>query len=283
MPMPIPTGKQITVQRDVYPYNFCMPTMEVATLHYDINYIISGDRKMITPSYSYSYHSGDVSMGEPFTYHRTISESNMPYERILIKFTPEFVDPFLKQVGMDIFGELYKQRLFHFSEQARENIEKMFFDMLFEYGKDVPYKEVILQGMLFRLLTNIYENKLNVEMTKYKTSLTEPVLNCIYYIENHYNDKISIEAVAELCHFSCSHFSRLFNSQLGMSFSEYLGNVRIGHAKRLLLQTDKSITEIALDTGFCNGDYLSARFKNKVGMTPTAFRKNNRKNSENSK
>ena len=75
-----------------------------------------------------------------------------------------------------------------------------------------------------------------------------------------------------MSHFSNSHFSRLFSSQLGMSFTEYLSNVRIGHVKRLLLQTSKSIMEIALDTGYCHGDYLSNQFKIKTGITPLEFR-----------
>ena len=73
--------------------------------------------------------------------------------------------------------------------------------------------------------------------------------------------------------FSTAYFSRLFKAQLGVPFSEYLTNVRIRHVQELLAQTDKSISEIALETGSCNGDYLAARFKQKVCMTPSAFRK----------
>lgn len=59
---------------------------------------------------------------------------------------------------------------------------------------------------------------------------------------------------------------------MGISLSEYISNVRINHVKRMLINTTKSVTEIAFDTGYCSGDYLSVRFKNKTGMTPTEFR-----------
>lgn len=272
MPIPIPKGKKITVQKDSYPNNYCMPSMEVSTNHYDINYVIRGDRKIITPLQSYSYHSGNISMGEPYTYHRTISESDEPYERYLVKFTPEFVEPFIKNVGKDIFYELYEQKLFCFSEDIQKKIENILCEMLEEYNKDVEYKEIILQGMLFRLLTIIYENKLNEIVTRYKTPLSEPILNAIYYIENNYDKKITLEKISEKEHFSCAYFSRLFASQLGMSFTDYVSNVRIGHVKRLLLQTNKSIMDIALETGYCHGDYLSSQFKIKTGMSPLQFR-----------
>ncbi len=274
MPIPIPAGQQITVQKNLYPNNFCMPSMEIAENHYDINYVVSGDRKMITPLESYSYHAGNISIGVPYTYHRTISESDTPYERYLIKFTPQFIEPFIQSAGKDVFNELFEQKLFHFSPKMQLKLKHMFCEMLEEYNKNTPYREFILSGMLYRLLTSIYENKLNAGVTRYKSPLTEPVLNAIYYIENNYDKNLTLAHLAEKAHFSCSHFSRLFSSQLGTSFTEYISNVRMGHVKRLLLQTNKSVMEIALETGYCHGDYLSAQFKNKTGMTPLQFRHN---------
>lgn len=277
MPIPIPDGQQITVQKNQRSAEYCMPSMEIATDHYDISYIISGDRKAITPLQSFSYHSGDIAMGVPYLYHRTISESDITYENYLIKFTPKFIEPFIKYVGKNIFDELNEQRICRFSPKVQIIIKHMFEDMLIEYNKNVPYKEIILQGMLYRLLTFIYENKLNTNITKYKSPLTEPILNAIYYIESNYNKDITLEKIAKEANFSCSHFSRLFKSQLGVSFTEYLVNVRIMHVKRLLVKTNKSIMEIALDTGYCHGDYLSAQFKNKTNMTPSEFRRNTKK------
>ena len=279
MPIPMPEGKQITVQRNLRSAQYCMPSMEMAIDHYDISYIVTGDRKAITPLQSFSYHAGDIAMGLPYLYHRTISESDVPYENYLIKYTPEFVEPFIRQVGKNVFDELNEQRVCHFSAQVQVKIEGMFKEMLEEYNKNVPYKEMILQGMLFRLLTTIYENKLNGSVTRYKSPLTEPILEAIYYIENNYDKNITLEKIAEEAHFSCSYFSRLFSSQLGMSFTEYVSNVRIRHVKKLLIQTNKSIMEIALDTGYCHGDYLSSQFKNKTNMTPSEFRRNTKKQS----
>ncbi len=272
MSIPIPIGKQITVQKDIYPNNYCMPSMEIAD-HYDINYIIKGDRKAITPLFSYSYHKGDITMGSPYTYHRTVSESDIPYERYLIKFTPDFIEPFIKYIGKDIFNNLFEQKLFHFSEKTQIKIKQIFSEMLEEYNKKNPYKEFILQGMLNRLLTVIWENKLTVEVKRRDSPLTNSILDAIYYIENNYAKDITLNKAAKESHFSPSHFSRLFKVQLGVSFTEYVGNVRIEHVKKMLIQTNKSIMEIALETGYCNGDYLSSKFKSKVGMTPSEFRR----------
>lgn len=273
MPLPIPFGEQISVEKNSRPAQYCMPSMEISTDHYDISYIISGDRKAITPVQSFSYHAGDAAMGIPYIYHRTVSESDEPYANYLIKFTPRFIEPFINQVGKNIFDELCEQRVFRFLPDKQTKIKLLFHEMLEEYKSRAPYKEFILQGMLFRLLTTVYENKLDCSVTKYKSPLSTPVLEAVYYIENNYNKPISLGDLARAAHFSDSYFSRLFTAQMGISLNEYISNVRINHVKRLLINTTKSVTEIALDTGYCSGDYLSVRFKNKTGMTPTEFRR----------
>lgn len=275
MPIKIPEGQNIVVSFRSLPGDYKMPAMEVATDHYNIGYIVSGDRRTITPTQSYTYRAGDVSMVAPFVYHRTLSESNVPYQGYLIKFTPEFIQPFLENVGKNIFDDLYEEKVCHFAEETKGRMRDMFEEMLQEYEKNSPYKEFILQGMLFRLFTTIWEERLTVEGNYFKSPLSEPILNAIYRMEKDYATQLTLDEVAAEVGFSSAHFSRVFHTQLGMSFTDYLSNVRMQHVKEQLIRTDKSITEIALSTGYCHGDYLATQFKRKVGMTPSQFRKNN--------
>lgn len=278
MPLPLPPGEQITVQKNLRPASYQMPAIEIATDHYSLGFMIRGDRKAITPSDTYSYHTGDVSMSRPYMYHRTFSLSDIPYESYLIKYTPEFIQPFCEKIGQTILDDIYDEKVCHFSKKHQQKIGSMFQDMLEEYEKNAPYKEVLLQGMLFRLLTTIWELRIPGETTKFSSLLTEPIMNAVYYIEQNYNQSIGLATVAKEVNLSEAYFSRLFSSQLQMSFSEYLSNVRLRHAQAMLIQTDKSIMDIALSTGYCHGDYLSTQFKNKIGVTPSAFRKMQKEN-----
>ena len=210
----------------------------------------------------------------PFTYHRTISISDTVYVSYLIKFTPDFIAPFFDFIGKNIFDELYEQKVCHFTPETQQKIEKMFQEMLYEFQKDTEYKEVILQGMLFRLFTTIWENRLQGGAVSFPSPLSEPIIHAIYHIEKNYAQKITLESIAKELGFSTAYFSRLFKSQLGMSFSEYLNNSRINHAQTLLARTDKSIMDIAMETGFCQGDYFATQFKHKTGMTPSEVRNN---------
>ena len=274
MALPLKEGTHIYVERKAFDAAYVMPAMEMATDHYSLSYIISGDRATITPSGTFSYHAGMVTGSPPFRYARTVSKSDVPYERILIKFSPEIVTPFIEKVGQQIFDGIYEQVFFSFSEDSRVKIEKKFFDMLYEYEKETPYREFILQGMLFRLLLFIWEERIPEEgVNTAKTTLTPPIVEAISYIEKSYYQNPSLEETANVAGFSPAYFSRLFHTQMGKSYSEYLSSVKLHHASILLVQTDKSIMEIAQETGFCHGNYLNELFKKKMGMTPGQFRK----------
>ena len=278
MAIPLKEGTHIYVEHKNFKSGYAMPSMEMATDHYSIGYVISGDRKTITPTGTYSYHTGDVAMAPPFAYHRTVAESEKPYERILIKFSPDFVEPFIQEVGQMVIDSLYAGHICHFSETSGMKVRRMFYDMAEEYEKGGPYREFILQGMLFRLLLTVWEEReQGKEPACRETPLTPPVMDAIFYIENSYMKNPSLEEAAKTANFSAAYFSRMFHTQLGMSYSEYLDNVKIRHVQILLTQTDKTIMEIAQETGYCHGNYLSGQFKKKVGMTPGMYRKMQKK------
>lgn len=274
MPIPIPKGQHISIQKRLLSPDSCMSSMQVMVDYYNIGYIISGDRYVITPVETYSYHKGDVALAPPLFFHRTFSDSNEPYETILIKFTPDFVKPFIDIIGENEFKNFYNSKTFHFTKNTQQKVLNIFEDMLNEYQKKTCYKELILQGMLFRLFTTIIEEHLPVSnnIKKESTPLTKPIIEILYYLESHYQESPTLSQIAKIANISEGHLSRLFHSQLGIPYSKYLNNLKIEHVKLFLLKTDKSITDIALSTGYCNSEYLSANFKKNTGMTPKDFR-----------
>ena len=138
--------------------------------------------------------------------------------------------------------------------------------------------------MLFRLLATVWEEKLCDEnVVRNRRTLSLPVMDAITYMENWYSKDPSLQETAKVAGFSTAYFSRLFQSELGMSYTEYLTHIKIRHVQILLTQTDKSIMEIAQETGFCHGNYLSEQFKKAVGMTPGNYRRNARGNCKQEK
>lgn len=93
------------------------------------------------------------------------------------------------------------------------------------------------------------------------------------YIRANYNQPISLKDLADKLYLSHGYLSRFFKQNYGMSFAEYLTNVRLFHAVDELLYTSMPITRIAYDNGFANVAIFNKAFKAAYGETPSNFRK----------
>lgn len=103
-------------------------------------------------------------------------------------------------------------------------------------------------------------------------SQSSPIYPAVAYIENHPGETITMNGMAELCHLSPSYFSRLFGRELGENFTTYFNRQKIGRAKELLRQTNKSITQIAAELGYLNTSHFITLFKRFEGTTPLNYR-----------
>lgn len=92
------------------------------------------------------------------------------------------------------------------------------------------------------------------------------------YIKMHYEEKLSLESVADQVFLSPAYLSRLFKQETGQNFKEYLLEVRIGAAKRMLCEECFNISQIAEMTGLGNSKYFSRVFREKTGQTPSEYR-----------
>ena len=92
------------------------------------------------------------------------------------------------------------------------------------------------------------------------------------YIETHFDKDISLDDVSRVVNISSYYFSKIFKEESGLNFIEYLTNVRIDHAKKLLEDSDLSIKEICVSCGYSDPNYFSRSFKKNVGVTPTEYK-----------
>ncbi len=93
------------------------------------------------------------------------------------------------------------------------------------------------------------------------------------YAEKNYMQEISLSHIAEYVGLSVSHFSALFKQHTGDSFVNYLNGIRIDKAKKLLLEPDLKIYQVADMVGFSSLPYFNRVFKNIIGMSPNEYRK----------
>lgn len=92
------------------------------------------------------------------------------------------------------------------------------------------------------------------------------------YIEHHYKEGIRLNDLAEIARMTPTAFSRFFKLRTGRSISDYLIDIRLGHATRALVDSTTSIAEICYECGFNNISNFNRIFKKKKGSSPKVFR-----------
>lgn len=98
------------------------------------------------------------------------------------------------------------------------------------------------------------------------------ILKVKNFISKNYMDELRLPELASLAGMSSSAFSRFFKLHTGRNISEYIIDLRLGYAARMLVDTDKSISEIGFDCGFNNLSNFNRIFKKKKGCSPSEFR-----------
>lgn len=100
------------------------------------------------------------------------------------------------------------------------------------------------------------------------------ILKVKNFISKNYMDDLRLPMLAEMVGMSASAFSRFFKLHTGKNISEYIIDIRLGYAARMLVDTAKSISEIGYDCGFNNLSNFNRIFKKKKQCSPSEFREN---------
>ncbi|GEM_PF-3169088 len=105
------------------------------------------------------------------------------------------------------------------------------------------------------------------------TEPSELIQKALEYIRHHYRESITLEQLAGICGLSANYFSTVFKEQVGETYIDYLTEIRLLQSKNLLKESVKTIKEISGEVGYIDDKYFRKLFKNRFGITPSAYRK----------
>ncbi|WP_163539298.1 AraC family transcriptional regulator [Gracilibacillus sp. YIM 98692] len=145
---------------------------------------------------------------------------------------------------------------------------------MFEELAQIREREWIVRWLVDQVIkpyVDIIESNVNMEMKR----LVDEI---VAYIHEHYMEDISLESCADKIGTTAYSLSKAFKRILGTNFIDYLTEVRMDHAKELLLQTNWKISDIAESVGYRHS-YFNRIFKKQVGLPPSQFRKMNANSS----
>lgn len=140
-------------------------------------------------------------------------------------------------------------------------------DILSEFVLRRKYYQQKSGGILKNLLTEVARDQ-----TLSASNSTRAVSRIMGYIESHLAEPISNRGLAALAGYHTYHLNRLFLKQTGQSIHQYILTRRLNEAKKFLLSTDLSVSEIAEKCGFNSASHFSSYFKQQLGFSPLQFR-----------
>jgi YesN/AraC family two-component response regulator len=116
--------------------------------------------------------------------------------------------------------------------------------------------------------TNLSESILGL-----RTEGVMPLRPAINFVLKHLHEKVSLATVAHLCGMGSCEFSRAFKHAQGMTFRDYLNQVRINEAAALLKNSMASVLDVACAVGINDPSHFARMFRRYIGHTPTAYRR----------
>ena len=146
----------------------------------------------------------------------------------------------------------------------KKNDAKIILDM-YKFQNLNDYMEVLYEWIkrFDELVTDDAEEHMTIQK----------INDAVDYIKNNYNKDLNMAVVSNYISMNYSLFSYTFKQYVGINFVNYLKNIRIGEAKRLLAETDMKVQDVSKAVGYEHEKHFMKTFKNITGLTPTQYRK----------
>lgn len=236
----------------------------------ELLYIFSGDfGTRLADGSEYVANPGDVICINSNVAHATFACSTGQMKYGLIQFKPDAFRKSLPEFEAYLTTKGKPIEIFKSCEINR------YCEFLFEHAKDSePSRMLYLSSGIYGVMATLYkcgfiiDGKDSIDGKKLKK-----LIGALRFISENYREDISLSDVSGSVQMSNYYFCRLFKNTLNMGFTEYLNTVRIGHAERMLSETDKSILEIALENGFSSVSYFNRVFKAINNCSPSEYRR----------
>ena len=224
----------------------------------DVHTLCRGDVFLINPNHGHAWMS-------------TEKDSTA----LSIHFAPQFIsdlDSSLKIIGIDCVSTPLTR-----NEPRFVKLRQFAAQMMLSAVSNHTASRFVLRGAFSMLLGTLLAD---FSVCPEKASITpqnrrnlKSIQNVIDWLEKNYQEKITLEAVARVAGYNRSYFSAFFRRNVGISFYDYLRRIRFRHALYQLNNSNRSLTEIAVDCGFPDLKTFSAYYKKTVHELPAAARR----------
>ena len=228
---------------------------------YYLLYIVRGEMELSAGDLTANAVAGSIFLIPPHIHYTYSYSGKEPLNYLWVHFTGSYADGLLKDCGL---YPLPYQGYTENSSRIARGFKKLFEE--FEQRSELFERKasVYLQDIIMEIAEDIHSEK-----------ESKPLEASIRYIHSAYDKKLSIPTLAAMENLSNSRYITLFNKLTGMSPTAYIIRLRMNTACELLLNTDMSIKQIGILSGYSDAHFFSKLFKKHMGVSPNEYRNNN--------
>lgn len=237
--------------------------------HYLFHYVISGTGTLTAEnsrreSVTYNVKSGQGFMLFPHQICTYIADSELPWEYTWLEFDGLKVKEFIETAGLTMNTPIYRPR-------HKDIAQQMTNEMLYiaSHSQESPLH---LIGHLYLFLDYLAKSNSSPIQTQGNRMRDFYIKEALSFIEQNFQNDISVEDIAAFCNLNRSYFGKIFRDTVGKSPQEFLISYRMSKAGELLKMTSLSIADIGNAVGYPNQLHFSRAFKNMYGVSPRAWR-----------
>lgn len=230
-----------------------------------IHYVIGGKGSVSIDGREWRLSKGSGFFFFPGQYHEYGADPRDPWGYIWIAFSGSDADALCTRCGITrekpVFSGAYSNAMASLMES-----------MVVSLGKKMPGYDLLVQGKFFSLFAQIASARRVPPATDTPAKESPYVRAMLSYISSHIADNVSVRAAAEHAGLDEDYASKLFKRETGSTMRDYILSLRIGSAKNMLRSSRMDIAGIARAAGFSDYAVFARLFRQKTGMTPSAFR-----------
>ena len=236
----------------------------------ELFYVIDGQGQFLIEDQTYPVSPSDLVIVNPNVAHTEVSLNASPLKYIVLGVE-----------GLELTATNNDDNtnfcIINFKTH-KDNILLCLQNMLTEIETKHPGYEIVCQDLMEILIVLLgRQTNFSTILTPVNKKASRLCGSTKRYIDAHYQENITLDQLADVCHVSKYHLAHAFTEEYGISPINYLISKRISEAEHLLKTTDFSLSLISSTTGFSSSSYFAQIFRKQKGMSPTEFRKLSRK------
>lgn len=238
----------------------------------EVFFCITGGKNFLIGDRLYDVCDNDVFIINQYEAHKITYDQSRDFSRYVFQISPEFIHDCSTGLS-DLSKCFYPHKSgfdhrVHLTDAQAEKLKNSLKQMENDYGFG---DDIIKRSLMSEILVDLNRAVMMREGDEWKTPSHNAIGLAIDFINNNYENPITLETVAKASYLSVNQLCRLFSEYCGTTVAKYITSKRITEAKKMLA-AGKSVTETALQCGF--GDYSGfiRVFKKNVGVTPGKYR-----------